>query len=104
MWQTAFLNRGSRGYHLVQRFAVFGLSALLAGTFATMGAPREAHAGGRADALAVHVTGSPLGGITSSPISISPNFAPNITDYVWRCQSGINTIQLNLAAISGGTI
>ncbi len=88
----------------MQRFAVFGLLALLAGTFATMGAPREAHAGGRSDALAVQVTGSPLGSITSSPVSISPSFAPNITDYVWRCQSGINTIQLTLTAVSGRTI
>src|SRR5205807_4269207 len=33
-----------------------------------------------------------------------PTFAPTITDYVWRCQSGINTLQLTLAAVSGGTI
>src|SRR5438067_11836640 len=69
-----------------------------------MGAPQEAHAGGRAEGLAVQVTGSPLGGITSSPISISPSFAPNITDYVWRCQPGINTIQLTLTAVPGAVI
>src|SRR5438132_5999380 len=69
-----------------------------------MGAPREAHAGGGSDALAVQVTGSPLGGITSSPISISPSFASNITDYVWRCQPGINTIQLTLSAVASRTI
>jgi arylsulfotransferase ASST len=88
----------------MRRFAVFAFLSLVTASFASLGALREAHAGGRADALTVRVTGAALGNITSSPLSIAPTFAPATTDYVWRCLSGINSVQLTLAAVSGGTI
>src|SRR5712691_5723915 len=77
---------------------------MLVGSFASTGVPQDAHAGGGVDAVTVQVTGNALSNITSRPLPLSPTFAPTITDYVWRCQSGINTIQLTLAAVSGGTI
>src|ERR1700730_4204448 len=88
----------------MRRVAVCALVSLLAWGLTSLGAPSEAHAGGSVDALTVQVTGAPLSNITSSPLSLSPSFAPTITDYVWRCQSGINTLQMTLTAVSGGTI
>jgi Arylsulfotransferase (ASST) len=64
----------------------------------------ELSAGGSSKAETVKVVGSSLGEITSSPLALSPAFDPSITDYVWRCQSTANTIQLTLGAISGRTI
>ena len=64
----------------------------------------DARAGRSVDALNVAVVGSPLSDVKSNPLSLSPSFDPTITDYVWRCKSGINRIQLTLTAISGGTI
>src|SRR2546427_7586075 len=69
-----------------------------------MGEPREAHAGTGVDAVMVQVTGGALSNVTSSPTAISPAFAGTTTDYVLRCQAGINTIQLTLNAVSGGAI
>src|ERR1700730_16558619 len=88
----------------MRRVAVCALVSLLAWGLTSLGAPSEAHAGGSVDALTVQVTGAPLSNITSSALSLSPSFAPTITDYVWRCQMGINTIQLTLTAVSGGVI
>jgi len=88
----------------MQRVAICALVSLLAWGLTSFGVPSEAHAGGSVDALTVQVTGAPVGSITSSPLSLSPTFAPTITDYIWRCQSGINTIQLTLAAVTGGTV
>jgi arylsulfotransferase ASST/IPT/TIG domain-containing protein len=64
----------------------------------------QVSAGGSSNAETVKVVGSPLGEITSSPLALSPAFEPTVTDYVWRCQSTTNTIQLSLAATSGRTI
>jgi hypothetical protein len=88
----------------MRRVAVCALVSLLAWGLTSFGAPSEAHAGGSVDAITVQVTGAPLSNITSSPLSLSPSFAPTITDYVWRCGSGINTLQITLTAVSGGTI
>jgi len=77
---------------------------LLAASLAPHGVSGDAHAGGGVEAVTVTVTGAPLSIVTSSPLSLSPTFAPTITDYVLRCQSGINTVQLTLAAAPGGAI
>ena len=50
--------------------------------------------------VTLQVTGTALGNVTSSPLALSPSFAGSTTDYVLRCQSGINTIQLTLNAVS----
>jgi hypothetical protein len=71
---------------------------------AVIPATLQASAGGSSNAETIKVVGSSLGGITSSPLVLSPAFDPSITDYVWRCQSGTNTIQLTLTATSGGRI
>jgi hypothetical protein len=52
----------------------------------------------------ITVDGGPLANITSSPISLSPGFNGMTTDYVWRCQSGTNTIQVTLSALLGRTL
>ena len=89
---------------LARRVASCALVGLLAVTLASYAVSSDAHAGGGVDAVMVQVTGAPLSNITSSPLDISPTFAQTTTDYVWRCESGINTIQLTLSAVSGGTI
>ena len=83
------------------RFALLGLA--MSGV-ASVAATTGAYAGGNRDAVTVQVTGSPLSNITSSPLGLTPIFANAITDYVWRCQSGTNRIQVTFTAISGGTI
>ena len=88
----------------MRRVATCALVSLLTWGLTSLGAPPEAHAGGSVDALTVPVTGAPLSSITSSPLPISPTFAPTTTDYVVRCESGINSIQLTLAGASGGSI
>jgi len=66
--------------------------------------PREAHADTGVDAVMVQVTGGALSNLTSSPMAIAPAFAGTTTDYVLRCQAGINTIQLTLSPVSGSVI
>jgi Arylsulfotransferase (ASST) len=77
---------------------------LLLGSQVGIATPTHAYAGGGDDAVTVQVTGSPLSNVTSSPLSLAPVFDQTITDYVWRCQSGTNMLQLTLTAISGGAI
>jgi arylsulfotransferase ASST len=78
--------------------------AFLLGSVAGIPATTVVSAGGSNDVVTVQVTGSPLSNIGSSPLSLSPEFAQTITDYVWRCQSGTNKIQVTFTAVSGGTI
>ena len=80
------------------------LLALLVSGLASVAATTDAYAGGGDDAVTIKVTGGPLNEITSSPLSLSPAFAQTITDYVWRCQSGTNKIEIRITAVSGGTI
>src|SRR2546426_431900 len=88
----------------MKRLAIPVFAAVMMTLCAFSLAPRQARAGGSVDAIAVRVTGSPLSSITSSPIPLSPNFTQSIIDYVWRCHSGINNIQLTLAGAFGQTI
>jgi Arylsulfotransferase (ASST) len=78
--------------------------ALLVSIPAMLAQPEQAHAGGSSNAVTIQASGSPLGNLAASPLSLSPTFGQTITDYVLRCQSGINTIQLTLTSVSGGTI
>jgi hypothetical protein len=88
----------------MQGLTSFALLGLLISGVASVAANTDAYAGGSGDAVTVQVTGSPLSNIRSSPLSLTPVFANAITDYVWRCQSGTNKIQVTFTAISGGTI
>lgn len=88
---------------MVRRLATYAFLSLLMGSFASVAVPREAQAAGGVDALLVQVTGA-LSSITASPLAISPAFAGTTTDYVLRCQAGINSIQLTLNAVSGNDI
>jgi hypothetical protein len=56
------------------------------------------------DQVTIQVNGSPLGSITTSPSALTPGFAQSTTDYIVRCQAGINTLTLTLSAVPGGTI
>src|SRR5438128_1017986 len=100
MWEI----EGRGGDYLVRRLATWAFLSLMAGSFASIGVPREAHAAAGVDAVTVQVTGGALSDMTSSPPAISPTFAGTTTDYVLRCQAGINTIQLTLHALSGSVI
>jgi hypothetical protein len=88
----------------VKGLTSLALLALLASGLGSAAATTDVHAVGSDDAVTDQVTGSPLSNVTSSPLSLSPAFAPTITDYVWRCGSGTNRIDIRFAAISGGTI
>ena len=88
----------------MKRLASSAVLALLVSGLASVAATTYAYAGGSDDAVTIKVTGSPLSKIASSPLSLSPVFAQTITDYVWRCQSGANKIEITITAISGGTI
>jgi Arylsulfotransferase (ASST) len=89
---------------MVKRAAIWAAPALVVANLLAMVTAGVAQAGGSADAVTVQVHGGTLGDISSSPLSLTPAFAPTITDYVLRCQSGTNTIQLTLTAVRGGSI
>jgi len=88
----------------MRRLVSFAFLSVLAGSFALIGVPRDAHAQARADAVQLQVTGGALGNITSGPQAISPAFAATTADYVVRCSAGINTIQVTLTAVPGTAI
>ena len=88
----------------VKRVALLAVPTLIAANLAVVSSTRAAEAGGSLDAVNVQVLGGPVGNITSSPLSLTPTFAQTTTDYVLRCHSGINTIQLTLSAASAGKI
>lgn len=52
----------------------------------------------------VTVTGAPIANISSTPLALTPTFGRGIVDYVWRCQSGSNPLQVTITAIAGGTL
>src|ERR1700686_3483067 len=87
-----------------RRVATCALAGLLAATLASHGVQIDVHAKGGVDAVTVNVTGAASSDIISNPLEISPTFAQTTTDYALRCQSGINTIQLTLNAVSGSVI
>jgi hypothetical protein len=87
----------------VKRFALLAIPALLA-NLAVAAGTTVVSAGGSVDALNVRVLGGSLGNITTSPLTLSPTFAQATTDYVLRCHSGINAIQVTLSAASAGKI
>jgi hypothetical protein len=58
--------------------------------------------GGSGHAVLVRLTGIDLTGITSTPLSLTPGFAPTDTDDVWYCASG--TTHVTLALSSSGTL
>jgi Arylsulfotransferase (ASST) len=88
----------------LRHIAILAIPALLTTTLAIVSSTRIAQAGGGLEAVTVQVLGGPIGNITTSPLGLSPAFAQTTTDYVLRCHSGINTIQLTLSAASAGKI
>jgi hypothetical protein len=59
-------------------------------------------AGGAKHAIEIDVSGSPLTGIASSPLALSPTFTTADTDYVWYCAADSNQLSVDLS--SKGTI
>lgn len=86
-----------------RRVAVSAVLALLVASVVVMAPPMGALAKSNANEVTIDVKGHPLSTITTSPLSLTPAFDPTITDYVLRCQSGINTIQVTLNALRGGS-
>ena len=83
------------------------LGVLLASSPLALAAERAANEGlapSAANNQSIRIDGGPIGTITSSPLALTPAFDPSITDYVWRCQSGTNTINLLIGAAPGRTI
>src|SRR5207244_2933483 len=59
-----------------------------------------------ADALvAVHAPPvEPLASLSTSPLALSPAFAPSTFDYVLRCAAGTNSVTFTMSAVPGGTV
>jgi hypothetical protein len=89
---------------LTRRLALWAAAALLAACFAVVPvSAMAAQVKAATNPLTVDVTGSSLARIVTSPLALTPAFDPAITDYVIRCQTGMNTVHATLSA-AGGTI
>ena len=89
---------------VVKRFALLVIPALLAANLAVASGTSVVLAGGNVDTVTVPVLGGPLGNITTSPLTLSPAFDQATTDYVLRCHTGVNAVQVTLSAASSGEI
>src|SRR5205823_448972 len=96
------LRRHSPGIRFqLKRALAFGAApAILATAFAAVTSPLDAIAKVVSGPALVRVEG-PLANISSSGLALTPAFAPNITDYVLRCQAGVNLVQVTLTASNG---
>jgi hypothetical protein len=89
---------------LARGIARWSAAALLAVSIAATPTPAAAaDANLPANTPTIVVTGSSLANIVMSPLALTPAFDPAITDYVLRCQPGVNTVHASLVA-DGGTI
>ena len=91
---------------LTRGIARWSAAVLLAGGVAAAPTPAAAAAADAnlpANTPTIMVTGSSLANVVVSPLTLIPAFDPTITDYVLRCQAGINTVHVSLVA-DGGTI
>jgi len=61
-------------------------------------------AGGGPDPIVLQVRGSPLVSIYTSAPTLAPAFAASTTDYVLRCQSGDNQVDVTFTTESGGRL
>jgi hypothetical protein len=75
---------------------------LLAGG-AAFSTPIQAEAKVFPTADVIRVEG-PIGTLSTTGLTLTPAFAPKITDYVLRCQSGVNSVTVTLGAASGGSL
>ena len=95
---------GARWGLTPMRVARWSAGALLAASLAAAPTPvAAADANVPANVPTIAVTGSSLANVVVSPLTLIPAFDPTITDYVLRCQAGINTVHVSLVA-DGGTI
>ena len=85
-----------RGETSLRRLAIFGIPLLLVTSLFVVATTREARAGGSTDAIIVTVSGNPVTNVVTTPLAISPTFSQTTTDYVLRCQSGSNPIQVTI--------
>jgi hypothetical protein len=88
---------------LTKRLALWSATALVAASLAAAQTPAAAQMQVPANTVTVDVSGSSLANMTSIPLSLTPAFDPAITDYVLRCQTGINAVRVTLFA-DGATI
>jgi hypothetical protein len=90
-----------RSRSLVGRaLTVAAAPALLGVSLTVVSSPVDAQAKVFPGAATIKVEG-PLANIESAPLTLTPEFSPNITDYVLRCQSGTNAVRLTLTAAVG---
>jgi hypothetical protein len=81
---------------LIAVVLIAGIGSVMSSTAARAATPN--------DEVDVPVGGSPLSGITTTPLTLIPDFAASIHDYVLRCQPGVNRITITLTATAGGSI
>jgi hypothetical protein len=86
------------------RVAASALVPLLAFASVAVAPARLVLAESDGNQVGVDVKGHPVVNIETDPLSLTPTFDPTITDYVLRCQPGLNTIQITLTAKRGGNI
>jgi hypothetical protein len=56
------------------------------------------------DPITIQVDGGPLAAIATSDPSLTPAYSPSTTDYILRCRSGGEPIELTLTAVPGATL
>jgi hypothetical protein len=95
-WRT-FIRRSA----LLASLVLTASWLLVAGGFPSA---QVAAAAGSADVVRLQVEGSPVSDIATSAPTLTPAFAETAKDYVLRCQVGVNSITVTLAASAGGTI
>lgn len=89
----------------MRRLGIYTVVVLIgAGVAFTAGTTSGVAAVSTAANASVQVSGSPLSDITAGPLTLTPAFAPTITDYVLRCQAGANSVRVTFTSIAGGTI
>jgi Arylsulfotransferase (ASST) len=89
---------------LVRRSALFSILALLSASLLVVAGATQVFAENSTAQGTLKVGGGLLDSITTSPLTLTPTFDPTITDYVLRCQTGVNTIQFSLNARAGESI
>jgi Arylsulfotransferase (ASST) len=87
----------------VARTSAVSLAAIALAGAAVTAMPSPAVAKTTANNITVNAEG-PLASIATSPFSLTPAFDPKITDYVLRCSSRINSVQVALTARPGSRI
>jgi hypothetical protein len=88
---------------VIRRLAILSAVSLTSGV-GLIASPTDVGAESAGLNAVIRVTGQPLSSLTTSPLALTPTFDPAITDYVLRCQAGVNVVHLTLTGAQGGAV